>query len=106
MAEDFDVAGRHILVVGLLEGREVSGMLEALGASDADLVVACTPPSPRAVPAAEVADAARAMGVDAEAVADVTAAVDAALGAATEDDAILIAGSLYVAGAARMYLLS
>ena len=79
-------------------------MLEALGAADADLVVACTPPSPRAVPAAEVAAAARALGVDAEAVADVRAAVDAALGVATEDDAVLIAGSLYVVGAARTHL--
>jgi dihydrofolate synthase / folylpolyglutamate synthase len=104
LAEDFDVAGRHILVVGLLEGREVAGMLEALGAADADLVIACTPPSPRAVPAAEVAAAARAMGVDAEVVADVAAAVDAARGVATADDAILIAGSLYVAGAARTHL--
>ena len=104
MAEDFEVAGRHFLVVGLLEGRDVSSMLQALGAPDVDLVVACTPPSPRAVPAADVAAAARAMGVDAEAVADVGAAVDTALGLATEDDAILIAGSLYVAGAARTWL--
>jgi len=104
LAEDFDVAGRRILVVGLLEGRDVGGMLEALGGPEADLVVACTPPSPRAVPAAEVADAARALGADAEAVADVGDAVDAALGVATPDDAIMIAGSLYVAGAARTWL--
>ncbi len=106
LAEDFDVAGREILVVGLLEGRDVSGMLEALGAPSADLVVACTPPSPRAVPAAEVAAAARAMDVDAEAVADVPAAIDLARSVATPDDAILVAGSLYVAGAARSHLTS
>jgi dihydrofolate synthase/folylpolyglutamate synthase len=105
LAEDFDVSGRRILVVGLLAGRDVTGMLEALGAPDADLVVACTPPSPRAVPADEVAAAARALGVDAEAVADVGAAVEAALGVATPDDAVLIAGSLYVAGAARDWLV-
>jgi len=105
LAEDFEISGRRILVVGLLAGREVTGMLEALGAPDADLVVACTPPSPRAVPADEVAAAARALGVDAEAVADVGAAVDAALGVATPDDAVLVAGSLYVAGAARDWLV-
>jgi len=106
LAEDFDVDGRRILVVGLLQGRDVTGMLEALGAADADLVVACTPPSPRAVPAADVAAAAHALGADAEAVADVGQAVDTALGVATADDAILVAGSLYVAGAARTWLRS
>jgi dihydrofolate synthase/folylpolyglutamate synthase len=105
MAEDFDVAGRHLLVVGLLQGRDPEAMLNALDAPSADLVIACTPPSPRAVPAAEVAAAARRLGVDTEVAGTVADAIDAALAVATEDDAILVAGSLYVAGAARTHLL-
>ena len=40
---------------GMLAGRDPVEMLEAFGAGPARLVVACPPPSPRALPAAEVA---------------------------------------------------
>jgi dihydrofolate synthase / folylpolyglutamate synthase len=103
--EDFAVAGRHILVVGLLAGRDIEGMLEALGAPEAELVIGCTPDSPRAIPADEVARVAAKLGVESEAIDDVGAAVDAALAVATPEDAILVAGSLYVVGAARHHLL-
>ena len=45
-------------------GRDPAEMLEAFRADDARLVVCCTPPSPRAVPAAEVAAGPRAIGCD------------------------------------------
>jgi dihydrofolate synthase / folylpolyglutamate synthase len=103
--EDFAVAGRYILVVGLLAGRDIEVMLEALGASQADLVIGCTPDSPRAIPADDIARVASALGVEADAIPDVGDALDAALASACPDDAILVAGSLYVAGAARRHLL-
>ena len=104
--EDFAVPGRRILVVGLLVGRDIEAMLDALGAAQTDLIIACRPDSPRAVPADEVAAVAAKMDVDSEAVDDVGDAIDAALAAATPEDAILVAGSLYVAGAARTHLLA
>jgi len=101
VAEEFDVAGRRILVVGLLDGRDPTQMLDALDVNRADLVVACRPPSLRAIPPEAVAAAAEALGTAAEIVPEVDDAVDRALAVATEDDLVLICGSLYVAGAAR-----
>jgi dihydrofolate synthase/folylpolyglutamate synthase len=104
LGDDFDVAGSRILVVGLLAPRDPTAVLEALDAPTADLVVACTPPSPRALPASEVANAAARLGVAAEVVPDVGRAVQRALDRAGTDDAVLITGSLYVVGAARTHL--
>jgi dihydrofolate synthase/folylpolyglutamate synthase len=104
LADDFDVAGERILVVGLLAPRDPRSILEALDAATAHLVVACTPPSPRAVPASVVAAAAADLGVTAEVVPDVGRAVDRAISRATDDDAVLVAGSLYVVGEARRHL--
>lgn len=104
LSDDFDVEGERILVVGLLAPRDATSVLEALDASSAHLVVACTPDSPRGVPASEVARAAAGLGVAAEVVPDVRRAVDRALSRATEGDAVLITGSLYVVGAARSHL--
>jgi dihydrofolate synthase/folylpolyglutamate synthase len=103
-SEEFDVAGRRVLVVGLLEGRDPRQMLESLDARRADLLIACTPDSPRAMPADRLAAVARTIPVLTEVVADVATAVDRALSVSTEDDAVLITGSLYVAGAARSAL--
>jgi dihydrofolate synthase/folylpolyglutamate synthase len=104
LADDFDVTGETILVVGVLAPRDVAALLDALDASQAHLVVACAPPSPRAVPAAEVARAAASLGVPAEIVPDVGQAVDRAVARAGEEDAVLVTGSLYVVGAARAHL--
>jgi dihydrofolate synthase/folylpolyglutamate synthase len=98
--DDFNPDGRRVLIVGTL--REPTAMLEALRADEFDLVVACTAPSPRGVPVAEVARAAVALGCDEVLAADdVAAACALAMSGADGDDAILAAGSLYVAGAAR-----
>jgi dihydrofolate synthase / folylpolyglutamate synthase len=65
-------------------------------------VHACTAPSPRGVPAADIARAARDLGCDEVHVHDtVDAACRAAMRHAEADDAILATGSIYVAGAAR-----
>jgi dihydrofolate synthase/folylpolyglutamate synthase len=101
LRDEFDVAGRRVLVFGMLGGRDVVEMLESLDVRNADLVIACTPNSPRAVPAVDVAAVVRAMGVMVEQIDDVPTAVQRAIDVSTEDDVILVAGSLYVAGAAR-----
>ena len=94
------VAGR-ILVVGMLQGRDPTEMLQAFGAGSARLVVTCPPPSPRALPAAEVAAAARALGAATEEASSVPEAVATALALAAPDELVLVTGSLYVVGAAR-----
>ncbi len=101
LEEEFDIAGRRVLVVGMLGGRDVVEMLEQIGARSMDLIIACTPDSPRAVPASDIAAVSRAMGVLTESIDDVATAVARAVSISTDDDAVLIAGSLYVAGAAR-----
>jgi folylpolyglutamate synthase/dihydropteroate synthase len=80
-------------------------MVAALRADEFDVVHACTAPSPRGVDGAEVARAARELGCDEVYVHDsVDGACRAALQSADADDAILAAGSIYVAGAARSAL--
>ena len=102
--EAFAGRGGRILVVGMLVGRDPTEMLEAFDAGSARLVVACPPPSPRALPAAEVAAAARALGTDAEEAASVPEAVATALALASPDELVVVTGSLYVVGAARAAL--
>ena len=46
--EDFDPAGRKILVAGLLKSRDAAEMLSALRADEFDRVVTCTAPTPAA----------------------------------------------------------
>ncbi len=106
LADDFDSPGRRIVVVGLLGERDPDEMLAALDIDRADFVIACTAPSPRAIPAHVIAEAARRLApqADVEVVSSVDDAVDRAGALADEDDAVLITGSLYVAGAARTHL--
>jgi dihydrofolate synthase / folylpolyglutamate synthase len=101
LAEDFTVTGKVVLVVGVLAGRDVERFLDALGARSADLVIACTPPSPRARPASEVAAAARALGAPVEVVTDIGDAIDRARAVTTGEDAIVVTGSIHLVGAVR-----
>lgn len=104
--DDFEPAGQRLLVVGCLRGRDPTDLLAALRADEFDLVVAVTPPSPRGRPAEEVAAAARALGCEeVRACPTVADGIDLARRDADSDDAILVTGSLYVAGAARPHLL-
>lgn len=106
LRDEFDVAGRRVLVLGMLGGRDVVEMLECFDVRRADLVITCTPRSPRAIPATELTAVVRAMGVLVEQIDDVATAVQRAIDISTEDDVILVAGSLYVAGAARDFVES
>jgi len=98
---DFAIGGDRILVVGMNKGRDAVEMLEALAARSARAVVATAVDWPRAMPPAEIADAARSLGVDVEVVPSVPAALERAVAMASEDDLVLVAGSLYVVGEAR-----
>ena len=106
MHEEFDPVGERVFVVGFLRGRDPAEMLNCLDASESKLVICCTPPSPRAIPAEETARAARALGCQVAVIDDVGRAASHALASVSEDDAILVTGSLYVVGAARAYLRS
>jgi dihydrofolate synthase/folylpolyglutamate synthase len=98
---DFSFAGDRLLVVGMNKGRDAVEMLEALDVRSARAVVATAADWVRAMPPAEIADAARSLGVDVEVVASVPDALARAIAVASEDDLVLVAGSLYVVGEAR-----
>jgi dihydrofolate synthase/folylpolyglutamate synthase len=101
LTEGFVVTGESRLVVGVLEGRDPVELLEILDAGSAAEVVCCSPDSPRALPADELAAHVRALGGQARVVPQVGDAVTAALAAADADDVVLVTGSLYTVGAAR-----
>jgi dihydrofolate synthase / folylpolyglutamate synthase len=103
--DDFDPAGRKILVVGILKGRDAKEMLSALRADEFDTVFTCTAPTPRGMASAELTAAARALGCDDVVECEtVEQACDRAIRSAQHDDAVLVTGSLYVIGAARPHL--
>jgi len=110
VAEEFGPTRSVILVVGMLAGasKRPTAMLQALGvgstAARVRLVVACAAPSPRTVPAAEVAQAARELGCEAVEAPGVSEALDMASADAGEADLVLVTGSLYVVGEARSVL--
>ena len=105
LAEEFAGADRRVVVLGLLKGRDPAEMLEALDPSHIVLVVASPPPSPRALPPAEVASAAANLGLAAEATGSVAEGVALARARAGPDDMLLVTRSLYTVGAARSVLV-
>jgi dihydrofolate synthase/folylpolyglutamate synthase len=106
LEDDFSYGGENILVVGMLGGRDPAALLDAMGASEASLVVACSPDSPRAYDAEVVARVAAELGAaDVLVEPDVARAVDLAVDEAGPDDAVMVSGSFYVVGAARSHLL-
>lgn len=101
LAESFTVVGSRYLVVGLLAQQDPEEMLAALDVTGFDLVVTCTPPSPRGRPAADVAALVATMGIAVEAVPDPIQAVARAVSLADEEDLVVVAGSIYVIGQVR-----
>ena len=104
LREDFAPSGRRFLVVGMQSGRDVAGVLRCLEADRAELVLCCTAPTARGIPAVEVASAAASVGAATEAVDDVGAALDRALELADADDVVTVTGSFTVIGAAKVAL--
>jgi dihydrofolate synthase/folylpolyglutamate synthase len=104
--EEF-IPGPRTLVVGLLREKDPRLMLEALGAREAEAVVACRPPSARALDPRAVAAAALELGVDGHrvAVADTVAeGVARGLASTRPEGQMVVAGSLYLVGEARAAL--
>ena len=103
--DDFKVDGRRVLVVGMLKSRNPEELLGALRADDFDLVVCCNAPTPRGTPASELMKVAQAMGCDdVQSFDKVDAALSYAYRGLRAEDALLVAGSLYVVGEARPVL--
>jgi len=104
LAEDFLPAPRT-LVVGLLREKDPALMLSALDAGSAARVIACPPPSPRALDPREVALAAQALGAgQVEVAPSVTEAVRRAVEGTDPEGQVVVTGSLYVVGEARASL--
>jgi dihydrofolate synthase/folylpolyglutamate synthase len=94
------------LIMGVLGDKDLDGMLDHLKGW-IGRVYATAPDSDRARPSGDVADAARrVLGPDVEVIetADVASAVSAARATVSDDEALLVAGSLYVVGEARPLL--
>ena len=101
LAEGFAVAGDRRLVLGMLAGRDPAEVLGLLGVGTAAEVVCCTPDSPRALGAKDLAAAVADQGGTARVVDDVGDALGSVLDHADADDLVLVTGSLYTVGAAR-----
>jgi dihydrofolate synthase / folylpolyglutamate synthase len=104
LADEFAIAGTRRWVLGVLDGRDVDELLDAFDLRPGDQVIATTPPSPRGLPASELAAAVAAREVDVLVVPEVDRAVERAWRAAEEageGDLVLVTGSLYTVGAAR-----
>jgi len=99
--EAFARVGSWVLVVGFLDGKDPGEMLDALDAADFDAVIVCTPTWSRAIPAEVVAKAAADMGIDTEIVADPVEAFRRARAVSSDEDLILVAGSMYIVGNIR-----
>ena len=89
-------AGRTLAVVGMLADKDAAAVIEAL-ASAIDAWWPCTPDSPRALAAAELAMLLRKQlgEVAVEVCPDVKTAMNRARSEALEDDRILVFGSFY-----------
>lgn len=95
---------RLVLLLGVLGDKDVPALLAELGPL-AQAAVVTRPASPRAADVEVVAAGLRAFVPEVVAEAEISQAVDRALALAGPADAVLICGSLYMAGWARRYLL-
>ena len=96
--------GRRItLLVGVLADKDYPAMFAALD-GQAAAYIAATPRSPRALPAAELGEYLKRFGKPVTVCADPAQAAELALAHAAPEEVICAVGSLYMAGAIRMYL--
>lgn len=89
-----------ILIFGASEDKDVDGMFTEL-MPRVWQVIATQSEHPRAMPAADIVDLAHRHGRPANAVLPVAAALDRALSEVTDDSAIIVAGSIFLAAAVR-----
>lgn len=99
-----NLAGRRItLVVGILDDKPYRAMLAAL-VPICQRVIVTQPKIQRALPTEILLAAAKELTNQVEAIPDVGRAVAAAIDSSSPDDAVCIAGSLYVVGEAKAAL--
>ncbi len=92
-----------VVVLAVNRDKDLTGILRAL--RGVRLVVATETPNPRRTARRALAAAARAEGLEATSAADPAAALDRARAALRPGEALLVTGSLYLAGALRPSLL-
>jgi dihydrofolate synthase / folylpolyglutamate synthase len=97
----FDVRGERRCVLGMLTGRDVHDMITPLVGAGFIEFHCCAPRSPRAVPVDELVAALRDVGAVAFAHPSASAALAHARERSTDDDLIVVAGSLYLVGEIR-----
>jgi dihydrofolate synthase/folylpolyglutamate synthase len=88
------------LVVGVLETKDVAGILAPL-ATRTSVAYACANSNPKSLDPERLAAACDAVGMTADVFPEVADALDAAEANAEEDDLILVTGSLYTVADAR-----
>jgi dihydrofolate synthase / folylpolyglutamate synthase len=93
-----------ILVIGMLGDKNYTYALQEL-APLAKHIIASEPISPRALKAEHMAEAAKEYNENVEAEADIIKAIEKAKKLSDKDSAIVICGSLYLAGSAYEYLI-
>lgn len=107
---EFHPEGGVTLVVGMLGGRDPDATLAPLLALRPRRVICTRADSPRSIPAQDVAAAvSRGLGdhvAEVRVIDDVAGAVRRGVELVTDDEALVITGSTYVAGAARTALRS
>ena len=99
--KSFSVGGKLIFILGMTSEKKTEWMLECLEANKADLVICTEAATPRAMPASDLAAAARKVCSDVRIESQPQVALEVALSYAEPEDVIMGTGSLYVVGAIR-----
>jgi dihydrofolate synthase / folylpolyglutamate synthase len=93
---------RRLLVLGVLESKDVQAMIESLALSADDVIATEASVTGKvAVPAGYLANRVRQAGKSAEAIANPIEAIDIALSRARPGDLVIVTGSLYLVGKVR-----
>jgi len=91
--------------VGILQDRDPIEMLQAMNVADFDAVICCQPESDRALAAEKLVDAANSLGIQPELIRSPLEALSRAQAISAEEDIIYIAGSFYLVGHIRSFLI-
>jgi dihydrofolate synthase / folylpolyglutamate synthase len=101
----FHVDGERRCILGMLSGREIDDMVEPLVQLGFTEFHCCTPDSPRGVKASDVAASVRKFGATAFEHASAISALAHAREHSTDEDLIVVAGSLYLVAEIRGEIL-
>jgi dihydrofolate synthase/folylpolyglutamate synthase len=97
----FDIRGERRCVLGMLNGRDLEDMITPLLSAGFSEFHCCAPHSPRAMPVAEVVAALRRLGANAFEHPSGVVALAHARERSSDDDLIVVAGSLYLVAEVR-----